>query len=160
DSAPVALLTQRHLARLFSESQEALPILHSMDEDPSWRHYPETNPDRNGVTPEHLAYVIYTSGSTGRPKGVMVEHRGLVNYVSWAVEAYRVRDGRGAPLNTSLSFDAAVTSFLLPLMTGRCVLLLPEGNVIEALGRALSEHSEFSLVKLTPAHLDILSQTM
>lgn len=35
-----------------------------------------------------LAYVIYTSGSTGQPKGVMLEHRSIVNYMSWHVEYY------------------------------------------------------------------------
>ena len=33
--------------------------------------------------PENLAYMIYTSGSTGKPKGVMIEHRNLLNPVSY-----------------------------------------------------------------------------
>lgn len=30
-----------------------------------------------------LAYVLYTSGSTGKPKGIAMEHRPLVNLISW-----------------------------------------------------------------------------
>ncbi|KAG0195442.1 hypothetical protein BGX28_001356, partial [Mortierella sp. GBA30] len=40
-----------------------------------------SDPQVNGLTPQHLAYVIYTSGSTGKPKGVMLEHHGAVNLV-------------------------------------------------------------------------------
>ena len=35
-------------------------------------------------------YMVYTSGSTGKPKGVMVEHRGLVNVISWHIKEYGV----------------------------------------------------------------------
>src|SRR4051812_27965822 len=60
--------------------------------------------------PEDLAYVIYTSGSTGRPKGAMITHRGLANYLTWAVRAYDVAGGCGAPVQSSISFDLTVTS--------------------------------------------------
>ncbi|HEY2514272.1 MAG TPA: amino acid adenylation domain-containing protein, partial [Polyangiaceae bacterium] len=116
---------------------------------------PVTDPARV-AGPESLVYVIYTSGSTGRPKGVLVTHRGLVNYLTWAVEAYEVARGSGAPVHSSLSFDLTVTSLWLPWLAGRRAVLLPDAPGIEALERALSTHEHFSLVKLTPAHLDVL----
>jgi amino acid adenylation domain-containing protein/non-ribosomal peptide synthase protein (TIGR01720 family) len=106
---------------------------------------------------ENLAYVLYTSGSTGRPKGVAVTHRGLVNYLLWAAEAYPAGAGRGAPVHSPISFDLTVTSLFLPLLAGSGVVLVPEEQGIEALAGALSEGG-FGLVKLTPAHLEILSR--
>ncbi|WPB73717.1 non-ribosomal peptide synthase/polyketide synthase [Archangium violaceum] len=109
---------------------------------------------------EHLAYVIYTSGSTGRPKGVMVEHRGLVNYLTWCTSAYGMHEGAGAPVHSPLAFDLTVTSLLLPLTTGQPVTLVPEDQGVEGLGSALLSGSDFSLVKLTPTHLSLLSQQL
>jgi amino acid adenylation domain-containing protein len=107
-----------------------------------------------------LAYVIYTSGSTGKPKGALITHRGLTNYLCWAADSYKADHGCGAPVNTAIGFDATITSLFVPLVTGGKILLLPERNTIESLTNALLSHRDFSLVKLTPAHLEILSQTM
>jgi amino acid adenylation domain-containing protein len=81
DSAPAVLLTQAALEGRFGGVD--LPRV-CLDAEPcAWAGAPETNPEREGLTPEHLAYVIYTSGSTGRPKGVMNVHRNVVNRLAW-----------------------------------------------------------------------------
>lgn len=108
--------------------------------------------------PHSLAYCIYTSGSTGTPKGTLVEHRGLTNYLSWAVRAYDVAAGSGAPVNTSIGFDATITSLLCPLLTGGKVTLLPEHDEAEALAAVLESGESYSLVKLTPSHLLLLEK--
>jgi amino acid adenylation domain-containing protein/non-ribosomal peptide synthase protein (TIGR01720 family) len=105
---------------------------------------------------DNPAYVIYTSGSTGNPKGVVVSHRGFANYLHWAMRAYETDCGSGAPINTSLAFDATITSLYLPLIAGRRVDLLPEERQIEALAELLEGGAELTLVKLTPAHLQAL----
>jgi amino acid adenylation domain-containing protein len=112
------------------------------------------------LTPDRLAYVIYTSGSTGLPKGAMITHRGLTNYLAWALDAYRVGTGCGAPVSSSIAFDATVTSFFAPLLAGGTVLLLPDEGMIEALAAALRSNRRFSLVKITPAHLEMLSHLL
>jgi len=119
----------------------------------------ETDPV-SAVTSENLAYVIYTSGSTGTPKGVMITHQGLVNYLSWCTQAYAVAEGGGAPVQSSIGFDATITSLYAILLVGQRVVLLPEQEEIEALSTALSAPNHFSLVKLTPAHLGLLSQML
>jgi amino acid adenylation domain-containing protein len=106
--------------------------------------------------PDALAYVLFTSGSTGRPKGVMVTHRGVSSYLAWCRGAYPVDEGEGAPLCSPVSSDMSVTSLFLPLLAGKTVFLLEEGDVVEALDAALRSGTRFSFVKLTPAHLEAL----
>ncbi|HSF43791.1 MAG TPA: non-ribosomal peptide synthase/polyketide synthase [Thermoanaerobaculia bacterium] len=113
--------------------------------------------------PGNAAYVIYTSGSTGLPKGVVVTHRGLINYLCWARTAYEAGPGRGAPVHSPLGFDLTVTSLFVPLLRGAAITLLPEEDGIGALAEALrapggQEEGAFGLVKITPAHLGLLSQ--
>ena len=120
---------------------------------------PETAPE-GGAGPDHLAYIIYTSGSTGRPKGAMIVHRGLTNYLSWCTRAYAADAGRGAPVQSSISFDLTVTSLFAPLLCGGRVDLLPEEQGVEALAEALRRGGDYSLVKITPAHLQLLGQQL
>ena len=105
-----------------------------------------------------LAYIIYTSGSTGKPKGVMISHQGLVNYLSWAIPAYNLTEGQGTVVHSPLGFDLTITGLLAPLLAGQRVLLLPETHTLEALSSALRANHDLTLVKLTPAHVDALSQ--
>jgi amino acid adenylation domain-containing protein len=109
---------------------------------------------------QNLAYLIYTSGSTGKPKGTMIPHRGLVNYLSWCLDAYRVADGNGAPVHSSVGFDLTVTSLFAPLLAGRQIVMMPETESVEALAEALRVGNDFSLVKLTPSHLQMLNQLL
>jgi amino acid adenylation domain-containing protein len=105
---------------------------------------------------DDLAYVLYTSGSTGKPKGVMVPHRGVVNYLHWAIGAYDA--GAGAvPLHSPVGFDLTVTSLFAPLLAGGTVDLLAEDRGIEALAETLRTGAGYALVKLTPAHLALLA---
>ena len=68
DSAPVALLTQSHLADLFpGATTKPCPSSIWTTPDSPGRTGPRPTPipPPSGLTPQHLAYVIYTSGSTG-----------------------------------------------------------------------------------------------
>jgi len=118
---------------------------------------PATDPNRF-IDPMQLCYVIYTSGSTGRPKGTLIHHQGLANYLNWAVRAYPVSEGIGSLVHSTLAFDATVTAVYTPLITGKTVYLLPDNADIDALGKALLSYRNFSLIKITPAHLELLSQ--
>ncbi len=109
---------------------------------------------------DNLAYVLYTSGSTGRPKGVMITHRGLVNYVLWAEGAYPAGAGEGSPVHSPIIFDLTITSLFLPLLAGRRAVLVPEERGFDGLSTLVRDRGGFGLLKLTPAHVQILTQSL
>ena len=155
---PVLITREALLGRL--EGHEAYAVCLDRPRDRSAiAALPDSNP-RAGTRPDHLAYVIYTSGSTGSPKGAMVVHRGLANYLAWAARTYRVGEGQGAPVHSSFSFDLTVTSLFTPLISGRRVDLLDESLGVEQLAEALRRNGDYSLVKITPAHLQMLGEQL
>ncbi|MEA5582039.1 amino acid adenylation domain-containing protein [Nodularia harveyana UHCC-0300] len=154
DSQVSLLLTQSHLRDILPDHEQVICL------DTDWQAIAQHSQD-NPISPvesANLAYVIYTSGSTGKPKGTMIIHQGVVNYLSWCINAYDVASGYGAPVQSSFAFDATITSLFSPLIVGGKVVLLPEKQEITALCDVLSSQRQFSLVKLTPAHLEMLNQ--
>src|SRR5207245_4664650 len=118
----------------------------------------EKSGTKQEISGRHLAYVIYTSGSTGAPKGVMVEHRGIQNYLQYALSAY-VDEVGGAIVSSPLAFDATLTTLLAVLLAGKAVELLPEDNgSLAELARRLNSRDRNWLFKITPAHLEALEQ--
>ncbi|MCJ8281909.1 MAG: condensation domain-containing protein, partial [Rivularia sp. ALOHA_DT_140] len=162
DSHVSILITQEKiLSQLPANSVETICIDSEWETISNISKLSINNPP-NQTFSENLAYVIYTSGSTGNPKGTLLTHRGLTNYLSWAIQAYNVAQGNGSPVQSSISFDATITSIFTPLIVGKTVTLIREEQEIEALSNLLNtksnSDSDFSLVKLTPAHLKVLSQ--
>ncbi|MGS0539423.1 amino acid adenylation domain-containing protein [Xanthomonas oryzae pv. oryzicola] len=154
DSTPRALIVHSATRDLLEDPNA---ILIDLDR-PEWLHRPTDNQAVAALVPSDLAYVIYTSGSSGRPKGVMVPHDALSNYLHWAIDHYH--PGQGAVVSSSLSFDATVTSLYLPLLCGGTTELLPERDEIEALLKRVCADQPLCLVKITPAHLDVLVQQL
>ncbi|MGW7579252.1 non-ribosomal peptide synthetase, partial [Streptomyces sp. NPDC054765] len=87
---------------------------------------PATAPSGPGAGPSHPAYALYTSGSTGTPKGVLVEHRALVNHMSWMTDAFPLDAHDIVLARTALTFDASVWEIWLPLLSGATLCVAPE----------------------------------
>jgi amino acid adenylation domain-containing protein len=154
DSAAKCLLTSGELKRLFPSATDKTILL-----DADWNliaSESSANPEPVAV-PSNLAYVMYTSGSTGEPKGAMILHSGLANYLTWAIRTYAVEEGGSVPVHSSISFDLTVTSMYPALLAGGSVELLPEDVGARSLLGALRRGGR-NLVKITPAHLELLSQ--
>lgn len=157
DTQMSLLLTQASLAANFKADNITAICLDTDSE--AINQQPQTNPI-SPTNADNLAYVIYTSGSTGKPKGTLIEHSGLVNYLNWCTQAYKVEQGSGTLVHSSLGFDLTITSLFSPLLVGSQVELLPEHQGIETLAQTIKARSNLSLVKITPAHLELLSQQL
>ena len=118
-------------------------------------------PDNNLNNPStfnQLAYLLYTSGSTGKPKGVEVEHRGLVNYVNWAIQQYVRGRTLAFPLFSPFTFDLTVTSIYVPLLSGGQVVIYPEGDeAIDLSLQRIFQENAVDVIKLTPSHLALVN---
>lgn len=110
--------------------------------------------------PWQPAYVLYTSGSTGQPKGVVVGTSAMLSYLDWARAFYRMDEGNGAPLFTSVAFDATLTTLFGPLMSARPVTIVAEGAELFALASLLRQRPGFSYVKATPEQFDLLADIL
>ena len=115
DSQVSILITQEKiLSQLPNHSAETICL------DSEWEKISKSSINNlpSQTNADNLAYVIYTSGSTGNPKGTLLTHRGLTNYISWATQAYNVAQGNGSTVQSSISFDATITSIYSPLIVG------------------------------------------
>jgi len=114
-------------------------VLTSADTFPA----PRVDPPVITTDSRRIAYAIYTSGSTGTPKGVLAEHRGVVNFLRWFIEAFP----EPLPWITRLAFDASLKQVFAPLIAGRPVWIPPEEAVADpiALARELSERRGVAL---------------
>ncbi len=157
DASIRMLLTERKCRGLFAP--EGLTAVCLDDEWPTLAKEPSANLDLP-AEPSSLAYVMYTSGSTGRPKGAMILHGGLTNYLTWAIGEYGVVAGGSVPVHSSIAFDLTVTSLYPALLAGGQVELLAEEAGAQHLLAALRRRKGRNLVKITPAHLDLIAQQL
>ncbi len=131
------------LAGLIAGSGAAVVLAHSGTDHTPWSgdatviatdRLPEglpghdpTDADRRAPLRLHNgAYLIHTSGSTGRPKGVLVEHRPLVDLVTWAHARFATRPGDRVTQFASPSFDVTFAELANSLFAGATLVVVPE----------------------------------
>jgi amino acid adenylation domain-containing protein len=104
DSGASVLLTQQNLLTQLGEFNVKSVIL-----DTEWEIIAQNSSENllNPVTPQNLAYVIYTSGSTGKPKGVSLNHRPLVNLLTWQIKISTLPPKAKTLQFTPISFDVS-----------------------------------------------------
>jgi amino acid adenylation domain-containing protein/FkbM family methyltransferase len=84
------------------------------------------------LTSEAAAYIFFTSGTSGTPKGVLGTHKGLVHFLNWQRQTFKIGPQDRIPQLTGLSFDVVLRDIFLPLTSGATLSLPPEGSEVEA----------------------------
>lgn len=111
---------------------------------------PDSDPGQ-AATPSDLAYVMYTSGTTGTPKGIAVEHRAIVNTLTWRNAYY----GFG-PEDVTLaipqpSFDSSVADTFCALTSGARLVLPRRDRIADRhYLTGLMEHRDITHFLITP----------
>uniref|UniRef100_UPI0025809F65 non-ribosomal peptide synthetase n=1 Tax=Salegentibacter sp. UBA1130 TaxID=1947451 RepID=UPI0025809F65 len=96
-----------------------------------------------------LAYVIYTSGTTGHPKGVMVEHKNVVNFLTY----YQLNSGTTS-LTCKIIFDVSVLEIFSSLESGSTLYIPSEETVSDPMQYAdYLYNNEISHCYIHPMHL-------
>ena len=72
-------------------------------------------------------YAIYTSGSTGNPKGVLMSHKGVIDYVEWAIETYSINEKEVIGNQGPFYFDITTLDIYFMVVKGATLNIIPEG---------------------------------
>ena len=75
-------------------------------------------------------YTIYTSGSTGTPKGVTIAHRGVIDYIDWAIHCFDVNYTAIIGNQAPFYFDNSTLDIYLCLATGATLVIIPRNLFI------------------------------
>ena len=73
-------------------------------------------------------YSIFTSGSTGNPKGVLISHKGVFDFIEWAIKTYLITQNDIIGNQVPLHFDVATLDIYLMLFTGASLHIIPENK--------------------------------
>lgn len=73
-------------------------------------------------------YSIFTSGSTGVPKGVVVSHRGVIDYIDWAIDTFHINNSAVIGNQAPFYFDNSTLDIYLMYTTGAMLNIIPEIN--------------------------------
>ncbi|APH47821.1 non-ribosomal peptide synthetase [Bacillus amyloliquefaciens] len=128
-------------------------------EDGEWQN---ESADRLETEPgaDRLAYIIYTSGTTGKPKGVQLEHRNLINYVTWFSREAGLTEADKSVLLSSYAFDLGYTAIFPILQAGGELHIVPKETYTapDQLGEYIQKNG-ITYMKLTPSLFHMIVNT-
>ncbi len=106
---------------------------------------------------EELSYILFTSGSTGKPKGVAITRRNISAFIKSFFDIGYVLTEEDRVLQCfDLSFDLSVVSYLVPLLKGACVYIVPNKQVKYSYIYGLMDDHKLTVALLVPSTLQCL----
>lgn len=148
--------SQVRLALLTDVQQTAVPVanvLRVLDA----AALPEAPVRQPAHGPAALAYAIYTSGSTGKPKGVLIEHRSIVNTISWRRSWYAFSADDVVLQIPAFSFDSSIEDVFTALASGARLVLLPDQQRLDlAYLKQVFAHNAITHFLITPGYYRLL----
>ncbi len=75
-------------------------------------------------------YSIFTSGTTGNPKGVLISHKGVVDFIEWAIETYSITNKDRIGNQVPFHFDVSTLDIYSMLVAGATLYIIPENRFV------------------------------
>ncbi|MEM9243098.1 MAG: amino acid adenylation domain-containing protein [Pseudomonadota bacterium] len=149
------VLCDNHAAYLPCLGEQNRQVI-NLDQLPTMTESVLTWSEQNGH-PEDLAYIIYTSGSTGKPKGVLINHRGVVNMVTYQIKAFSLAAGMPISQFSAIGFDASVFEIFMALLSGGTLHIVPDVVCTEPQDFSLFlKQKAIAVAYIPPALLDYM----
>lgn len=95
----------------------------------NWQRAHKLLEDSNVIDTDPV-YSIFTSGSTGLPKGVVVNHRGVIDYIDWAIETFGIDETSVIGNQAPFYFDNSTLDIYLMYAAGATLNIIPEGKFV------------------------------
>lgn len=123
----IIITDKQHFEELSSICDKTILVIENIIEsgiadvtqcDSSQMHQIDTDP----------VYSIFTSGSTGVPKGVVISHRGVIDYIDWAIETFKIDSSSVIGNQAPFYFDNSTLDIYLMYATGATLVIIPEQN--------------------------------
>ena len=156
DAQVLLVLTQT--AQLQGLPQTHIPLVTWETLGPQLSQQIKANPVVS-ISFDQLAYLIYTSGSTGTPKGIAISHGALQNHMDWMKKAFTFSSEDRVLQKTSISFDASVWEYWMPLLTGGSVVMAEseDSRDLPRLIQRINMH-QVTHLQMVPSSLSLLLQ--
>ncbi|MDQ5921848.1 MAG: Peptide synthetase [Pseudomonadota bacterium] len=132
DTKTKALLTNDNIARvIYPIYANDFNIHKIVIDEQNVQNGLNVQPDRNlknKSASNSLAYVVYTSGTTGNPKGVMIEHKSIINYVTYLIKDNQLDESSVGSQYAGFGFDALVIEIYPIVLSGAKLCIIKQDD--------------------------------